>query len=68
MQILNHPNTTCGKRDLKSLCITDLTSFVARPDITDVKPDYQFYLGFSNYEVELKEVFGDGKYEHFMSK
>lgn len=67
-QYLNHPNTTCGPTDLKNFCITDLSSYVERPDITDVPPDYQFVLGFNNYLQQVGDTFGADKYGHFMSK
>lgn len=67
-QVLNHPNATCGNGDANNLCITDLSSFVEQPDITDVPYDVQFFLGFNNYEQQLDEVFGKNQYGHFMRK
>lgn len=68
---LNHPNTTCGdfeEQKKKHFCITDLSSYVERPDITDVPYDHQFILGFENNPMDYEEVFGEGVHEHFMSK
>lgn len=67
-QTLNHPNSTCGLKNTKNYCITDLTSYVKREDITEGKPDKTFLLNFDNYVQNLKDVFGNGKYNHFMSK
>lgn len=68
LQFLNHPNATCGGTDPNNLCITDLSSYVERPDITDVQPDHRFVLGFNNYAQQLSEVFGKNQYGHFMRK
>lgn len=43
---MNHPNTTCGLPDSSDYCISDLSSYVLRPDIVEGKSDYKFYLGY----------------------
>lgn len=68
LQTLNHPNTTCGSGDPKNHCITDMSSYVERPDITDVEPDHRFYLGFDNHRQNLSDIFRHNKFDHFMSK
>lgn len=67
---MNSPNTTCGKGDTKNFCITDLSSYIDRPDITDVPvlPENKIYLGFNNYRQKLDDVFGKKQHGHFMSK
>lgn len=65
---LNHPNATCGLNATENLCITHLNSYSYRPDIIDVSPDYQFYLGFKNQRQHVKDVFKPNNYKHFMRK
>lgn len=65
---LNHPNTTCGNSDPENFCITDLSSYVERPDITDVPFNERYYLGFGNYAQKVDEIFKPDNYGHFMSK
>ena len=48
--------------------MTDLSSFVERPDITDVEPDERFYLGFNLYIQSFNQIFNESKYIQFMSK
>jgi hypothetical protein len=52
----------------QSYCITDLSSYVETPEITDVAPDYKFYLGFNNHHLALEDVFDGKKFDHFMSE
>lgn len=70
VKVLNHPNTTCGdaeERKNQHYCITDLSSYVEQPDITDVPYDHQFILGFKNNPMDYDDIFGEGVYDHFMS-
>jgi hypothetical protein len=64
---LNHPNTTCGTAH-ENYCITDLSSFVERPDITDGPPDETFYLGFNMYAQDAHQIYNESKYMPFMSE
>ena len=68
LQLLNHPNTTCGVNNPSEYCVSDLKSYVERPSITEAVPNHRFYLGFNNYNQRLDQVFGKNQYEHFMSE
>lgn len=65
---LNSPNNTCGSGDTRNMCITDMSSYIRRPDITEVVPDHQFYLGFANIVVPVSEVFAPNTYRPFSCK
>lgn len=60
-QSLNHPNTTCGvQTEIKNhFCITDLLSYVERPEVTEVPYDYQFILGFENRVEKFRNIYND---------
>lgn len=66
--MLNHPNSTCGATDSNELCVSDLSSYVSDPEITDVTPDYRFYLGFDLPVADNEEVFAPNRYDGFMSE
>lgn len=53
---------------MDNLCITDLSSYVEKPEITSSNYDYRFILGFNNHLMQMHEVFGKDNYGHFMRK
>lgn len=65
---MNHPSTKCGTGSSDKLCITDLSSYLNKPDITDAEPDAQIFLGFEVKTDRFEDVFESQKYEHFNSK
>lgn len=67
-QVLNHPEIPCGAASNQSICVADLKSYVSRPDITDVEPDYQFILGFDVQRPSVASVFAPDNYGHFLSE
>lgn len=70
MQSLNHPNTTCGvlTERKRHFCISDLSSFEERPEITEAPFDYQFILGFENRPEKDEVAYNDDYGVHFMGK
>jgi hypothetical protein len=70
VQSLNHPNTTCGVQTERKnhFCITDLLSYVERPEVTEAPADYQFILGFVNRNEKFENVYNDDFGVHFMGK
>lgn len=68
IKTLNHPNTTCGIGNSKALCVSDLSSYKKFPEITDVNPDYRFYLGFDLPVLNNEEAFAPNTYTQFMRK
>jgi hypothetical protein len=49
-------------------CITDLLSYVERPEVTEAPADYQFILGFVNRNEKFENVYNDDFGVHFMGK
>ncbi|KAG5671819.1 hypothetical protein PVAND_001994 [Polypedilum vanderplanki] len=68
-RFLNHPNATCSdlRKNKKSLCITDLSSYEKFPNITDVIPDHRFVLGFTMNNRPLSEIIRSNHYENFLA-
>lgn len=65
---MNDPTTPCGDTNSLTNCISDLSSYVSSPDITDVEPDNRFCLGFKNIDATVSEIFAPNTYGHFKSK